>query len=101
MNREENGDIFVDQRGYVEKILNEYEVTSHVSQYPATSNLMHSDCHDSSTVEEDDYLSLVMKLMFVATRTRPDILFPTVVLATRSKTHLKIDYDRLIKFLSI
>ena len=97
--RKENGDIVVDQRGYVEKILNEYEVTGHASLYPATSNLMHSDCHDSSTVEEDDYLSLVMKLMFVATRTRPDILFPTVVLATRSKTHLKIDYDRLIKIL--
>ena len=97
--RKENGDIVVDQRGYVEKILSEYEVTGHISLYPATCNLMHSDCHDSSTVEEDDYLSLVMKLMFVATRTRPDILFPTVVLATRSKMHLKTDYDRLIKIL--
>ena len=97
--RQDNGDIVVDQRGYVEKILNEYQVTDHVSRYPASGNLMHSDSHDSSTVDEDEYLSLVMKLMFVATRTRPDILFPTVVLATRSKQHIKTDYDRLIKIL--
>ena len=96
--RRDSGDITIDQTGYIENLLREYRIDSDTSKYPATSNLMHlSD--DRSTVEEEDYLSLVMKIMFVATRTRPDILFATVVLATRSKNHLKTDYDRLIKVL--
>ena len=96
--RMRNGDITVDQKGYIEQLLSDYQVDGNESKYPACANLMHeSENHD--VVDEKDYLSLVMKIMFIATRSRPDILFATVTLASRSTTHLAVDYDRLIKIL--
>jgi hypothetical protein len=41
-----------------------------------------------------------MQLLYLATRTRPDIMFPTTILATRSKSPSVIDYDRLLKILA-
>ena len=95
--RDANGNIRVNQKGYIEKLCNEYAINK-VSKHPASGNIMHK-CANSTTVDEDDYLSLVMKIMYVATRTRPDILFPTVILASRCSTHLEVDYNRLIKIL--
>ena len=40
-----------------------------------------------------------MQLLYLATRTRPDILFPTTILATRSNTPTMVDYLRLFRIL--
>jgi hypothetical protein len=50
---------------------------------PATRELMDLKGIGES-IDQKSYLSRVMKLMFAATKTRPDILFPVSTLASRS-----------------
>ena len=61
---------------------------------------MNDHSKSGNRVDPTTYRSLNMKLLYVATRTRPDILFPTVVCATRSEQPTDIDFQRLVKVLS-
>ncbi len=54
---------------------------------------------DSELADPTAYHSLNMKLLYIATRTRPDILLTTSILATRSERPSLTDYDRLLRVL--
>jgi hypothetical protein len=61
---------------------------------PATKDLLkRSDFGEP--VDRQDFLSRVMKLMFAATKTRPDILFPVSTLASNSSDPRESDLNSL------
>ena len=93
--------LHVHQRGYIENMVKEYNCELLSSKYPATSNLLHhADGHeDMSPADGTKYLSLAMKIMFVAVRCRPDVLFATTILAARCQNPTVEDYNRLLKII--
>ena len=97
--RQTDGSLHVHQRGYIENMAKEYNCEYLSSKYPATTNILHhADGHeDMAPVDSSEYLSLAMKLMFVAVRCRPDALFATTILAARCKKPTVEDYNRLLK----
>ena len=94
--------IGVKQTGYIKEILGLYRVKpEHVAATPSTLDLL--DEVESDAVDELDYLSKVMKLMFLAKRSRPEILFPVSYLATKCKcptVDLMKKLDRVIRYLN-
>jgi len=95
-----SGDISIDQESYVTDLLHEYKITS-FSDKPCSANIVNE--HNSASNQLADptlYRSLNMQLLYLATRTRPDIMFPTTILATRSKSPSSTDYERLLKILA-
>ena len=95
-----NGDITVDQRGYLESILQKYQCDK-VSKAPSTPANDH--LFDSSGAAEPcepkKYLSLIMSLMYLARYTRPDILMPITYLATKCKNPSLTDWRNLMHIL--
>ena len=88
--------ITIDQVNMISDLLRDYNINSS-SAVPAPHNIMNDHSASAQLADPTAYRSLNMKLLYIATRTRPDILFPTTVYATRSKSPTTIDYDRLIK----
>ena len=94
-----NGDITIDQESYVADLLQEYNITT-TSDKPCSANITNEHPVSSNLLADPSaYRSLNMQLLYLATRTRPDILFPTTILATRSKSPTIVDYERLLKIL--
>ena len=83
--------ITLSQQGYVNKLLEEYGVTES-ADYPDDTGTS----GDTGEVVKNTYLKLLMKIMYVAIRTRPDILYTCVVLAS-IKEPTNRDYKKLIK----
>ena len=94
-----DGHLHVHQRGYIENIAREYNCEDSSSKYPATTNILHhaGGHEDMTPIDCTKYLSLAMKLMFVAVRCRPDALFATTILAARCQHPTVEDYNRLLK----
>jgi hypothetical protein len=80
--KEKNGVITISQPAFVEDILDGWDIKE-VATTPATRELLKAD-ESSPPVESKIFLSHVMKLIYVATKTRPDILFAVSYLASRS-----------------
>ena len=79
----ETGDIFLSQPGYATKICKD-EGSDKIYTTPGTATLF-SDVDDQKEIYENDvtlYRSRLMSLMFLATRTRPDILKECTFLAS-------------------
>ena len=94
-----SGDISIDQEAYVTDLLQEYKITT-TSNKPCSVNITNEHhVSDSLLADPTAYRSLNMQLLYLATRTRPDIMFPTTILATRSKSPTIVDYERLLKIL--
>ena len=93
-----NGDIEVKQAGYTQEIISEYEVTE-TSKLPHRGTMKRNQGADSEAVDTTEYKSLVMKLMYLAVRTRPDILYTVVALAMRSVSPTQYDMDCLVVIL--
>jgi len=94
-----NGDIMVNQKGYLTGLLENYNVVK-TAEYPFGGKFMdQTEDNAGEEVSEHDYLSLSMSLLYLASKTRPDILYPNIVLSGRAKTHLRSDYDKLTKIL--
>jgi hypothetical protein len=77
-----DGSLFMDQNSYIEKFLelvaSEYEISPQI--YPSIDELLYKDELDNnkSYVDADKslkYRSYLMTIMYVALRTRPDVLF--------------------------
>lgn len=92
--------VAIKQTGYVDQIIKQYDV-SHTSTYPYDTHLLDEDYKGASAapVPVNDYLSLTMKLMYLAKRTRPDLLFVMSYLATKGKEPKVGDMDKLMKVL--
>jgi hypothetical protein len=94
-----NGIVNVNQKEYIKKIIHESGVTtkSHIS--PNHPNLMKRK--DKSKVKPlqstTRYLSLLMSLMFLAKRTRPEILTAVCILAGRVQNPDEDDMQYLVR----
>ena len=80
----------------MQKLLDEYGIQSSV-KYPTDGEILTTDT--SKSCDQNEYLKLVMKLMYAATRTRPDVLYHTATLATRSSNPTEKDMDSLFTML--
>jgi hypothetical protein len=94
------GSIRVDQTEYIEKLLNEYNITGK-STYPADGNLFEERTEnvEISDTEKATFQSRVMALVYIALRTRPDILCATIYLSTRVSKATEDDSIKLLKVL--
>lgn len=88
-------DIMVNQKGNLAEVINAMGVTKTAS-YPAAKNFLEEAREEDPEVDLHEYQSLCMKLMYLAVKTRPDILYSTCVMATRAKTHKLLDYNKMI-----
>lgn len=92
--------VSINQSGYVDQLLKEHEVT-HTSALPYTTTLLSENVgSDKEPADGNAYLSLTMKLLYLAKRTRPDILFVMSYLATRGKSPEIGDFKKLQKVLN-
>ena len=89
------------QANYIDKLLFDYQIDT------STPNPIYSDLLDgkNDNTPHDDkhgYISLVMKLLFIATHTRPDVLFIVSYLTSKNTAPNQRDYQqalRLLKYL--
>jgi len=97
--------VLITQPGYVAEMLKLYEVSGY-SNTPATNQLFNEKEYDNPNVkptDQKDFLSKVMKLMFLAKRTRPDILLAVSYLSTRASNPNEYDekkLDKVLKYLN-
>ena len=97
--KQECGDYVISQQAYAEEISQAYassDIKAKAPKSPANSNFKksnpNSDRFDSAT-----YRSEVMKFLYLATRTRPDILYATAVLASRANDPSVDDFHKLTR----
>jgi len=88
--------LIISQPGYVKEILKEYKPRRGYPT-PCTEDIFKRPVEELSgeSVEVTDYLSKLMKLMFLATRTRPDLLLTLSVLSTKARGPNIHDMERL------
>lgn len=102
--------IYLTQEGYIKEVIKKYVCfncpnnTKH-PHTPATQRILMDpdDIEDNKKVDRKEFLSLVMTLMYAARFTRPDILLPTTVLATRCTEPKESDMRqalRIVKYLA-
>lgn len=99
--------IYLNQEGYIKDIIKKYDGENDRKhpRTPATQRVLMDpeDIEDNRTVDRKEFLSLVMTLMYAARFTRPDILLPTTVLATRCTEPKESDMRqaiRIVKYLA-
>ncbi len=90
-------DYYVSQEEYIKKISDEDSIET----YPYRQTFKSDQGGQGKPIPESSFKSVVMKLMYIATRTRPDILFATSVLATRQNptTQDFTDAKRIMRYL--
>lgn len=81
------------QVGFLDKLFEEYSCKEYDT--PARTNLTQSH-GQGEPMDKKEYLSLNMKLMYLAKCTRPDILFPITYLASKSQPN-RGDYRDLLR----
>jgi hypothetical protein len=100
---EDGAYLTVSMAAYVKKLLKDYAVTGSASS-PADARVFELDTLPALTTrEQKNYHTLVAKLLFLANRTRPDIMLPVSFLTTRVNgptTGDKKKLDRVMKYLN-
>jgi hypothetical protein len=92
-----NGVIIVKQKEYIKKIVADSGVLK-TSTSPNHPNIMKKKTPDVRPLHTQTYyLSLLMSAMFLAKRTRPDILAPVCILATRVQAPDEEDMTSLLR----
>ena len=87
------GEITVEQPAYVDGLTDDVSDVG-LPESPATKDLLR--IHDlGQPVDQKRYLSRVMSLMYLATKTRPDLLFSVSTLASRCADPRQSDVDQL------
>lgn len=99
------GDIHVNQTGYIKELLKRYGLkqVAKPPKMPAATTLLDQEDKDSPKVSQKEFLSVIMSLLYLARFTRPDILFATIILATRSANPTEEDLKkalRIVKYLA-
>jgi hypothetical protein len=84
--------IVMSLRQYTREILKEYGI-SESRPCPSVKQLIQEA--PEAPVDVTKYLSLLMKVMYLAKRTRPDILFVCSYLATHAKAPMELHWKRL------
>ena len=99
--------IVMDQDAYIQKLLEGLEEScgKELQQYPMAANSVLNDDNELVALNGQDvvsYRSILMSIMFVATRTRADVLFAVSNLATKMSSPTvsdKIALDKLIGYI--
>jgi len=87
---------YLSQPGYIEAILERHPpARTYVTPHNDTLFNRPIEEEESPLINITSYLSLLMKLIFLATRTRPDILTAVCGLSTKAKGPNQADKDRL------
>jgi hypothetical protein len=90
----------VDQQEYARKVVEEYHDGYECSgKYPSDKHLFEDEDH-ADPVDKKAFLSLTMSLMYLATRTRPDIIKEVAWLATKSSGPTRAHMKKLQKILN-
>ena len=98
INQGTGGDVRLRQMGYINELLNFYEIDPSASEdSPCNGNIMEASKSDEEMADPTVFKSALMKLMFLSTRTRPDIAFAVSALSSRSVQPKKSDMTRLHK----
>ena len=92
--KDKGGNIKLSQSAYAKSIVNEQKVTK-MQKYPCNENINLKP--EGEDVDTTVYTSLVMKLMYLATKTRPDILYVMCILSSSCKQPKKSDMDHLLR----
>jgi hypothetical protein len=100
-------DIYVSQPKLTEDIIKQYLGNTPVSTTTPSRidivDIQDEDTYESGYIDKSEYLSMIMKLMYLARLTRPDILYTVTYLATKSQNPTKRDWMnglRVIKYLN-
>jgi len=97
MNIERIGDLYsVSQVGYIEKLISKYPDVK-TCKYPYNLDIFKMDGTKSEKIDKNDYLSLIMSLMYLAKLTRPDILMPCSYLASFSSDPRVVHMESAMK----
>lgn len=92
--------VSINQSGYVDQLLQQYSV-SRTSSLPYAASLLNENVSDDKQpTNVNEYLSLTMKLLYLAKRTRPDILFVMSYLATKGQNPELGDLKKLHRVLT-
>ena len=96
--------ITISQPGYIKEIIDEYKPKK-TYPTPCDENIFKRPVSEleGESVDMTEYLSKLMKLMFLATRTRPDILLTLSALSTKARSpnvHDMKRLDRVIGYLA-
>ena len=84
INRGTGGDVQLRQIGYTNELLEFYEIDPNSSEdSPCNGNVMEASRPDEEIADPKIFKSALMKLMFLSTRTRPDIAFAVSALSSR------------------
>ena len=98
INRSTGGDIQLRQMGYINELLTFYEIDPNSREdSPCNGNVMEASKSEEEMVDPKTFKSALMKLMYLSTRTRPDIAFAVSALSSRSVHPKKSDMTRLHK----
>ena len=79
--------ITISQPGYMETILERFQIDKSTSKYPPKVPFLHYDIADDhpmplSKYEQSLFMKIVDSLLFLSTLSRPDILFHVYLLIT-------------------
>jgi len=78
------GKVIISMPMYIDNILQQHAVSNKIVTSPATPNLLDiSECELVDKNVKQDFHTVVAKLLYLAKRTRPDILMPVSFLTTR------------------
>lgn len=101
MTRNDKG-LIINQAGYLDKITQ--EVTGDGHKYPHRNEFKPTDSENNISASDESkraFKSLIMKIMYLATRTRPDVIYNAAVLATKTNPTQRDfqDANRILRYL--
>jgi hypothetical protein len=99
--QQETGRVTISQHGYIQDVLDRYNVKGQ-SKTPSDNNLFAKES-DEEICDQELFTSKVMSLLYLAKRTRPDILKEVSICTTRAKSPSVSDMkriDRVLKYLN-
>ena len=93
-----NKSVQIRQIGYIKDVLKHFNIgENEFEDHPCSDNIMKTPKADDPSVDKSLYLSGVMKLMYLSTRSRPDIAFAVSALASRSSDPKENDMKAMIR----
>jgi len=94
-------DVYVSQPKLTQDLIDNYLDEQSPAMTPAVKELIENidpiNTFDCQAVDKSKYLRLIMKLMYLARFTRPDILFPVTFLSSKSQNPNVHDWKQAIR----
>jgi len=92
INKDKDGTITANQNGYIQSMLDRFNVTERPVSIPARPELLIERDDDIPYKDRSEFISIIMCLMYLARMTRGDTLFPVTYLATKCRAPTVRDY---------